>query len=157
MNAPPPFNFAGRMLLVTVAMVSFLALLLLLVPALAQDEGEALSKGIGPIESVELGPIDETLVAAGKETFELLCTACHKFEERYVGPPLHRVTERRSPEWIMNMILNPTQMAMEDPIAFDLLAEYMTPMADQSVTEEQARAILEYFRSIDAELPDETP
>jgi hypothetical protein len=30
-------------------------------------------------------------------------------------------------------------------------------MADQSVTEEQARAILEYFRSIDAELPEETP
>ena len=32
-----------------------------------------------------------------------------------------------------------------------LFAEFLTPMANQGLTEEQARAILEYFRSIDAE------
>ena len=58
------------------------------------------------------------------------------------------VTTRRSPEWIMNMILNPEQMVKEDPIAKQLLAEYMSPMADQNLTEEQARNILEYFRTL---------
>ncbi len=48
----------------------------------------------------------------------------------------------------MNMILNPEQMVAEDPIAKDLLKEYLSPMANQSLTEDEARKILEYFRTI---------
>jgi hypothetical protein len=49
----------------------------------------------------------------------------------------------------MNMILNPEQMVKEDPIAKKLLVEYnMAPMANQNLTEEQARKILEYFRTL---------
>jgi cytochrome c len=57
------------------------------------------------------------------------------------------VTDRRTPEWIMNMILNPEVMVAENPIAKKLLAEYLSPMANQSLTESEARAILEYFRT----------
>ena len=43
----------------------------------------------------------------------------------------------------MNMILNPTEMLQKHPTAKELLAQYnFTPMADQNLTEAEARAIL---------------
>ncbi|MGB5394947.1 MAG: c-type cytochrome, partial [Lutimonas sp.] len=73
--------------------------------------------------------------------------ACHKIEKRFVGPGLKGITEKRTPEWIMNMILVPEKMVAENEEAKKLLAEYLSPMANQSLTEEEARAILEYFRT----------
>jgi len=104
-------------------------------------------KGIGPITSITLGEIDETLAIEGKALFATKCSACHKMSKRFVGPALMGVTDRRTPEWIMNMILNPEVMVAENPIAKKLLAEYLSPMANQSLTESEARAILEYFRT----------
>lgn len=106
-------------------------------------------KGVGPITSVEIGPIDKELVQKGKEVFESKCAACHKFDSKYVGPGLAGVTTRRTPEWIMNMILNPVEMTEKDPLAKQLLEEHLTQMTFQDVTQEDARAILEYFRSVD--------
>ncbi|MEO0224516.1 MAG: cytochrome c [candidate division WOR-3 bacterium] len=108
--------------------------------------------GIGPIKKVEISEnIDMKLVEEGKKVFELKCTACHKLEERYVGPALKGITKRRKPEWIMNMILNPIEMTQKDPIAKQLLSEYLTQMTYQDIKENEARAILEYFRYIDRE------
>lgn len=104
-------------------------------------------KGVGPIKSITLGDIDEALVAKGKEVFKLKCTACHKITKRFVGPSLKGVTQRQTPEWIMNMILNPEVMVVENAKAKELLKEYSAPMANQNLTEEEARAILEYFRT----------
>lgn len=112
-------------------------------------------KGVGPIKEVALGAsIDQEMAGKGKQIFEEMCSACHKVEERFVGPALKEVTTRRSPEWIMNMILNPEVMVKEDPIAKELLKEYLAPMANQNLTEEQARQILEYFRTL-SEVPAE--
>jgi len=106
------------------------------------------NKGIGPISSVTLGEIDQTLVAQGEAAFKAKCTACHKISKKFVGPALKGVTQRRSPEWIMNMTMNPEEMIKKDPIAIQLLAEANgAPMANQNLTEEEARAILEYFRT----------
>lgn len=105
------------------------------------------NKGIGPITHVDLAEIDESLAQQGQELFESKCLACHKMGKRFVGPDLTGVLDRRSPEWVMNMILNPEEMVKEDPLAKELLAEYMSPMANQSLTQEEARAILEYFRT----------
>lgn len=124
-----------------------------LILSVVNGQDEELPKGVGPIQELELAEeIDPALAQTGKTTFEQFCTACHKFEERYVGPALNGVTKRRAPEWIMNMILNPDVMIQEDDTAYNLFAEYMAPMANQNMTEEQARAILEYFRTVDAEL-----
>jgi len=107
-----------------------------------------LNKGIGPITSVTLGEIDQTMVAAGEAAFKSKCTACHKISKKFVGPALKGITQRRSPEWIMNMTMNPEEMIKKDPIAIQLLAEANgAPMANQNLTEEEARAILEYFRT----------
>lgn len=117
-----------------------------------QKQGEVVSdKGVGPITHVELGPVDENLAQKGKLVFEQKCIACHKFDERYVGPPLKGVTQRRKPEWIMNIILNPSEMLDKDPTAKELLATYLTPMTFQDVSHQQARAILEYFRQVDSQ------
>lgn len=105
------------------------------------------NKGIGPIKNVTLGDIDDVMVAKGKEVYKTNCTACHKFKKRYIGPALNGVTERRSPEWIMNMILNSDEMQKKDPVAKALIAEYNAPMAQQQISEEEARAIVEYFRT----------
>lgn len=106
--------------------------------------------GVGPITHLELGSIDPALAKKGEVTFEQKCSACHKLDERYVGPALKGVTTRRKPEWIMNMILNPSEMLEKDPTAKELLATYLTPMTFQNVSQEQARALLEYFRHVDS-------
>ena len=48
----------------------------------------------------------------------------------------------------MNMILNPDVMVKENANARQLLMEYTAPMANQNLTEEEARAVLEYFRTL---------
>ena len=115
-------------------------------------EEEAVGEhGVGPVEDVDLsGEIVEAMVAEGKTLFESKCSACHKFGERYVGPDLADVVERRNPAWIMNMIMVPEKMTQKDPIAKALLAEYMTQMVNQNVSEDDARAILEYLRTVEA-------
>ena len=106
--------------------------------------------GVGPIKKVEIKAVDAALSAQGKNVFTAKCSACHKFGERYVGPDLAGVSIRRTPEWIMNMILNPQEMIQKDPIASELFGEFLVPMTFQNVTESQARAILEYFREKDS-------
>lgn len=120
-------------------------------PAAATSDAVDLSnKGVGPIKEVEVGDdIDEALASQGQELFQQNCTACHKTDKKFIGPAISGVTERRSPEWIMNMILNPDVMIKEDPIAKQLLiAHNGSPMANQGLTRDQARAILEYFRTL---------
>lgn len=108
------------------------------------------NKGIGPVSSLELAALDPKLAEEGEKIFKEKCSACHKVEEKYVGPAVKGVTTRRTPEWIMNMILNPTEMTEKDPIAKDLLAQFLSPMANQNLKEEEARKVLEYFRSVDS-------
>lgn len=116
----------------------------------ASQRVELADKGIGPIKSVTLAPeVDQTMAAHGKEVFTKMCTACHRPDKKFIGPSPAGVTERRAPEWIMNMILNPEEMVQKNPLAKDLLIEFNgSPMANQGLTEEDARAVLEYFRTL---------
>ncbi len=108
------------------------------------------NKGIGPITSIDLGnKVDQEMASYGAAVFKNLCTACHRSDKKFIGPSPKNILSRRTPEWIMNMILNPNEMVQKDPLAKDLLIEFNgSPMADQSVTKEDARAILEYFRTL---------
>ena len=117
--------------------------------AAAEASDPMKDKGVGPVSSVSLGDIDDKMAEDGKSVFEAKCTSCHKIEAKHVGPALAGVTTRRAPEWIMNMMLNPGDITQQDPIAKELLATYIAPMANQSLTQEEARKVLEYFRSID--------
>lgn len=108
------------------------------------------NKGIGPVSSVTLADeVDTALAEEGEEIYNMYCLACHKPDKKFIGPAPKGVLEIRSPEWVMNMILNPDEMVKKDPIAKQLLLEYNgSPMANQGLTEDQARAILEYFRTL---------
>lgn len=122
-------------------------------PAKSTDKASARidlsDKGIGPVSSVSLGDIDQALAAQGKANFETNCMACHRVGKKFIGPDPTGVTKRRSPEWIMNMILNPEQMIQENPLAKDLFMEFNgSPMANQGLTQDDARAVLEYFRTL---------
>jgi len=119
----------------------------------AAEDGSAVAalpnRGVGPVKAVAIAEIDAGLADKGKSAFAAKCSACHKLGERYVGPDLAGVTKRRSPEWIMNMILNPQEMTQKDPIAQELFGEYLVQMTFQNVSEADARAILEHFRQYD--------
>lgn len=108
------------------------------------------NKGVGKIKNIELSEtINQAMVKKGAELFKTNCTACHKVEKRFIGPSPKGIMERRSPEWIMNMILDPQLMVSEDRCAKDLLVEFNgAAMANQNMTEAQARDILEYFRTL---------
>lgn len=111
-------------------------------------KGEEL--GIGPVkEEIKLTPVDANLYSKGEQIFSVKCIACHKFGTRLVGPPLKDVTKRRRPEWIMNQILNPLEMTQKDKVSKELFAQYLIQMTFQDVTQDDARAILEYFRAVD--------
>lgn len=107
---------------------------------------DELENGIGPIRQVELDALDPALVAEGEQIFTTKCSACHKMDERYVGPALGGVLDRRSPAFVMNMMLNPDEMVARHPEVKAMLAQYYTPMPDQQLTEPDARAVLEYLR-----------
>lgn len=108
------------------------------------------NKGIGPITSITLNAdIDQTMVTHGADVYKKMCTACHRIDKKFIGPAPTGILERRTPEWVMNMILNPEKMTKEDPLAKDLLMEFNgAPMANQGLSEEDARAVLEYFRTL---------
>ncbi|WP_339710440.1 cytochrome c [uncultured Kriegella sp.] len=108
------------------------------------------NKGVGPIKSITLdAEIDQAMAKEGEEIYGRMCLACHKVDKKFIGPAPIGVLERRSPEWVMNMILNPEVMVKQDPLAKELLGEFNgAPMANQGLTEEQARAVLEYFRTL---------
>lgn len=116
----------------------------------ASQRIDLVNKGVGPIKSVVLSPeIDQALAAEGKTVYNQMCMACHKPDKKFIGPAPKGVLERRTPEWVMNMILNPEVMIKEDPLAKDLLQEFNgAPMANQHLTEAQARTVLEYFRTL---------
>src|SRR5699024_8980354 len=73
------------------------------------DEASSIrnNKGIGPIDQVDLpNDIDDEMVEAGKVIFNQECASCHRIHESRMGPALGNVLERRSPEFVMNLILN---------------------------------------------------
>ncbi|MCQ6959246.1 c-type cytochrome [Mucilaginibacter aquariorum] len=114
-------------------------------------EAKSDSKGIGKFTNVKLDALDPAMAAKGEAVFTAKCSACHKMtDQKIVGPGLLGVTKRRTPEWIMNQITNPVEMAAKDPVGKALLGKHLTQMTFQDVTDEQTRQLLEYFRKNDS-------
>ena len=116
----------------------------------ASETIDLTNKGVGPIKNVVLGEtIDQAMAAKGAEIYKMNCTACHKTDKKFIGPAPKGILERRTPEWVMNMIMDPEGMTKNDPLAKALLIEFNgSPMANQHMTEEQTRQLLEYFRTL---------
>ena len=110
------------------------------------------NRGEGKFTKVELSStIDEALASSGEAVSGVKCLSCHKMtDERLVGPGWKGVTERRTPEWIMNFITNPDPMIDKDPELQAQLELCLVRMPNQNISDDEARQILEYMRKNDA-------
>lgn len=107
-------------------------------------------KGAGPVMNLSIeADIDENMATEGMLLFNSKCTSCHSISfEKRIGPGMKGVISRRTPEWIMNMILNPLEMTKKDSLSKELLLMYQVQMIPMGLNENEARKILEYFRHI---------
>lgn len=108
-------------------------------------------RGEGKFTSVDLGDgLDVAMAANGEKVAGVKCMSCHKLtDERLVGPGWKGVTERRTPEWIMNFSTNPDPMIDKDPELQAQLEICLVRMPNQALTDDEARHILEYMRQND--------
>lgn len=97
-----------------------------------------------------VGVLDATLAEKGNSISSTKCFSCHKTtNEKLVGPGWKGVTERRTPHWIMNFITNPDPMIDKDPEVQAQLELCLVRMPNQNLTEDEARAIVEFMRKND--------
>jgi hypothetical protein len=108
-------------------------------------------KGVGPHQNVQLThPLDEKMVAEGQNVYNVKCASCHKTtNERLVGPGWKGVTDRRTPEWIMNFVTNTEEMLEKDTAAQNMLEVCLVKMPNQNLAENDARSVLEFMRKND--------
>src|SRR5690606_5668753 len=64
------------------------------------------NKGIGPITSFTQPEFDQAVADEGNKLFIVKCTMCHEYGEDKLGPALKGITKKRTPEWILNVMLN---------------------------------------------------
>lgn len=122
------------------------------VQELTKDQPETHGTELKDGDIALANPLDQTMVTAGKNLYELKCQSCHKLtEEKLVGPGWKDVTKIRKPVWIMNMITNVDMMLETDPEAQKLLEQCLVRMPNQNVSKDEARSILEFMRNNDGE------
>jgi len=109
------------------------------------------NRGEGKFTKVELGAsLDATKADNGKKVYDVKCGACHKLtDEKLVGPGWSGVTSRHAPEWIMNFITNTDVMIDKDPKAQAQLEICLVRMPNQSLSDDDARNLLEFMRKND--------
>jgi len=116
---------------------------------LQQTKPQNQDPGVGPVKNVVTGPIDTKMVADGKKIYLAKCVVCHELDTKKIGPPLRNITKERTPEYIMNLLVNAVQMQKQDPFVKDLLKKYNNVlMPDPAISQAQARTVLEYLRSV---------
>ena len=88
--------------------------------------------------------IDADLAEEGSTILKQKCTACHMPDRKLIGPAMKGIYDRRNPAWVMNMILNPTEMLQKDETAVALLKEYNNVMMrKEKRAQEEERALEE--------------
>lgn len=120
--------------------------------SMVQDkEAYDAKRGVGRFTEVALGAnLDKNMAAEGRKVYDIKCSSCHKLtDERLVGPGWAKVTERRTPVWIMNFMTNVEEMINKDPEAQAMLEICLVRMPNQNVSDTEARNILEFMREND--------
>ena len=110
-------------------------------------------KGIGQVGEVTLKtPLEQERIPRGLAIYEMKCQGCHRLDDqRVVGPGWKDITQKRKPEWIMNMVTNVDVMLEKDEEAQKLLELCLMRMPNQNVSVGDARDILEFMRQNDGE------
>ena len=108
-------------------------------------------RGTGKFTEVEVGAaLDAAKADGGEKIFSVKCSACHKLTaEKLVGPGWSGVTSRHKAPWIMNFITNTDEMLNKDPKAQAQLEICLVRMPNQSLSDVDARNLLEFMRKND--------
>lgn len=108
-------------------------------------------RGKGKFTQVDLpAKLDAGLAEKGFKAYQMKCESCHKLtDEKLVGPGWKAVTSRNKPEWIMNFITNTNEMLDIDPKAQAQLEICLVRMPNQSLSDDEARSLLEFMRKND--------
>lgn len=108
-------------------------------------------EGLHTAENTKIADkLDPEMAATGEKLAAVKCFSCHKItSEKLVGPGWKDVTVRHTPEWIMNFISNPDPMINKDPALQSLLEICLVRMPNQSLSDNDARQILEFQRKND--------
>ncbi|HNY55360.1 MAG TPA: cytochrome c [Chitinophagales bacterium] len=109
------------------------------------------NRGEGKFTKVDIGStLDAAMATSGEKVYGVKCSSCHKTtDEKLVGPGWKGVTTRRTPEWIMNFITNTDEMINKDPAAQAQLEICLVRMPNQSLSDDDARHLLEFMRKND--------
>ena len=96
---------------------------------------------------------DEGQPQTGQKMFqEKGCVACHSIGKgKITGPDLLGVTQRRDEEWLKKWLKSPDTMVMTDPVAKKLLQEYMVPMPNLGLNDQEIEVLIEYFGYMDSQ------
>ncbi|MCU0387099.1 MAG: cytochrome c [Chitinophagaceae bacterium] len=108
-------------------------------------------RGVGKFTTVDVGAtLDKAMAANGQKSFDIKCASCHKLtDERLVGPGWAKVTERRTPVWLMNFMTNVDEMIDKDPEVQAMLEICLVRMPNQNIADDEARNLLEFMREND--------
>lgn len=80
--------------------------------------------------------INAVKVRSGEEIFQVVCSACHRFDEKLVGPPYNQVLTKYEGKMdeLIGFILNPVKVDPAYP-----------PMPNQGLRRDEAKNIAEYL------------
>jgi mono/diheme cytochrome c family protein len=105
-------------------------------------------KGVGPVMKVVLGPVNGGMASRGGVLFKSKCSVCHGLSQPLSGPAVGGILGQRTPEYVMNMMLNPGGMEEKDSFVKKMVADYGDLVMPQTgLDSTQARYILEYLRN----------
>lgn len=95
--------------------------------------------------------VNAALATTGEGLFKTKgCVTCHVYgKKQTTGPDLKGVSMRRTALWMQNQIMHPEVMVKTDPITRALVAEYKVPMINMQVSEDQAKALIEFLKRED--------
>ncbi len=106
-------------------------------------------KKVAAKDSVVKVVIDKKLANQGKGIFNSKCFACHKLDQKLVGPPLRNITKTLSKEYLTKYLSNTSEMQKSDPNLKKLIKEYNgVLMPDQNLNKKQVAAVIEYLLSV---------
>lgn len=105
--------------------------------------------GVGRFSKSQIPVLNQTEADQGKLLYEKHCMACHSVgSERKLGPGLKGITERRKPQWILNMMANTEEMLMKDPDAIALMEKYGARMITVKLEEKEYIQLLQYMMTL---------
>ncbi|MFP4369753.1 MAG: c-type cytochrome [Candidatus Kapaibacterium sp.] len=99
------------------------------------------------VENVDLGEMTDEKINRGEEIFNQKCKTCHQIDNDLIGPSLKNVTERRSPEFIISMIMDPEAMAENNEKVKQMRQKYNIVMTYQDVNIEDAKNLYFYLKN----------